>query len=261
MHTAHIIILAVVGFAAGTLGSLVGLGGGILIIPVLTVYLGVPIREAIGTSLMAVIATSTATSSVNVERGVTDIRLGMTLELATTLGAAGAAIIAGYVHRQTLAMLFTAFLLYTGLSLIRRAWQGRAQKAQATIPPYDIHRYPHGLGTAFFAGGLSGLLGIGGGIIKVPVMYLIMGVPLRVATATSNFMIGVTASASAFIYWGRGDVPIALASPIIVGVFGGSIFGARIAPKLRASYVLGILIVVTLYLSSQMILKIVAGKF
>lgn len=260
MQPIQIIILAIVGFAAGTLGSIVGLGGGILVIPVLAVYMGVPMHMAIGTSLMAVIATSTATSSVNVERGVTDIRLGMTLELATTLGAAAAAVIAGYIHRTTLAILFTCFLLYTGLSLLRRAWQGRSQKAQAEIPAYQIRNYPHGLGAAFLAGGMSGLLGIGGGAIKVPVMYLFMGVPLRVATATSNFMIGVTASASAFIYWGRGDVRLSLAAPIIVGVFAGSITGARLAPKLRTSYVLGILIVVTLYLASQMILKIVMGK-
>ncbi len=260
MHASHAIILAVVGFAAGTLGSLVGLGGGILIIPVLAIYMGLPMHQAIGTSLMAVIATSTATSSVNVERGVTDIRLGMTLELATTLGAAAAAVVAGFVHRRTLAILFTCFLLYTGLSLVRRAWQGRSQKAQPAIPAYEIRNYPYGLGAAFLAGGMSGLLGIGGGAVKVPVMYLFMGVPLRVATATSNFMIGVTASASAFIYWGRGDVPLAYAAPIIVGVFAGSITGAHLAPKLRTSYVLGLLIVVTLYLASQMILKIVVGK-
>lgn len=260
METTTVIILAIVGFAAGTLGSLVGIGGGLLIIPVLAVYMGVPMHQAIGVSLMAVIATSTATSSVNVERGVTDIRLGMTLELATTLGAAAAAVIAGYVHRTTLAILFTCFLLYTGLSLIRRAWQGRNVKAQLAIPPYKISHYPHGLGAAFLAGGMSGLLGIGGGIIKVPVMYLFMGVPLRVATATSNFMIGVTASASAFIYWGRGDVILSFAAPIVVGVFAGSLTGARLAPKLRASYVLALLIVVTLYLASQMILKIATGK-
>jgi uncharacterized protein len=256
----HVLILTVIGFAAGTLGSIVGLGGGILIIPVLAVYMGVPMHQAIGVSLMAVIATSTATSSVNVERGVTDMRLGMTLELATTLGAAVAAFIAGFVHRTTLAILFTSFLLYTGLSLLRRAWQGRFQKAQATIPPYEPHNYKAGLGAAFLAGGMSGLLGIGGGAVKVPVMYLFMGVPLRVATGTSNFMIGVTASASAFIYWGRGDVVLALAAPIIVGVFAGSLLGVRLAPKLRTSYVLGILIVVTLYLSVQMILKIITGK-
>ena len=260
MDIAHTLILVVVGFAAGTLGSLVGLGGGILVIPVLAVYMGVSMHQAIGVSLMAVIATSTATSSVNVERGVTDIRLGMTLELATTVGAVAAAIIAAFVHRTTLAVLFTGFLLYTGLSLIRRAWQGRFMKAQATIPPYEIHNYPAGLAAACFAGGMSGLLGIGGGLVKVPVMYLFMGVPLRVATATSNFMIGVTASASAFIYWGRGDVTLSLAAPIVVGVFGGSLTGARLAPKLRVSYVLGLLIIVTLYLSSQMILKIWTGK-
>jgi uncharacterized membrane protein YfcA len=255
----HVLLLGILGFGAGTLGAIVGVGGGLLIIPVLVVYMGVPMHQAIGASLMAVIATSTAASSVNVERGVTDIRLGMTLELATTIGAAAAAILAGYVHRRTLAILFTAFLLYTGFSLMRSAWQGRNRRATPEIPEYRVHGYPAGMGAAFCAGGLSGLLGIGGGAVKVPVMYLFMGVPLRVATATSNFMIGVTASASAFIYWGRGDVVLSLAAPIIVGVFCGSVAGARLAPRLRASIVLGILVAVTLYLASQMILKIVHG--
>ncbi|MFB3916997.1 MAG: sulfite exporter TauE/SafE family protein [Terriglobales bacterium] len=260
MVDAHLLALIALGFGAGTFGAVAGVGGGAVVVPVLAAYLGVPMHQAIGVSLVTVISTSTAASSLNVERGVTDIRLGMTLELATTLGAAAAAIIAGFIHRRTLAILFTSFLLYTGLSLIRRAWVGRKLRPTAEVPAYDIHNYPAGLGAGFLAGGISGLLGVGGGIVKVPIMYLVMGIPLRVATATSNFMIGVTATASAFIYWGRGDIVLSLAGPIVLGNFFGSLTGAWLAPKLRSSYVLGILVAVTLYLSAQMILKIATGK-
>jgi uncharacterized membrane protein YfcA len=256
----RILLLAVLGFAAGLLGAIAGIGGGLLVIPFLTVYFGVPIHQAVGTSLMAVIATSTATSSVYVERHVTDIRLGMTLELGTTVGAVIAAIAAVFIPRKILAILFVCLLVYTGVSLIKRAWFGRKQKADPVIPSYTAHNYPAGLGVSVLAGGISGLLGVGGGLIKVPAMYLFMGVPLRVAAATSNFMIGVTASASAFIYWGRGEVRLDLAAPIIVGVFLGSVFGARLAPKLRSSFVLGLLIFITLFMAVQMILKIANGK-
>jgi uncharacterized membrane protein YfcA len=111
------------------------------------------------------------------------------------------------------------------------------------------------------AGGFSGLLGIGGGPVKVPIMYLFMGVPLRVATATSNFMIGVTAATSAYIYYGRGDIPLHIAGPIVIGVFTGSLIGARLAPRVRATYVLWLLIVVTAYLATSMLYKVWAGKF
>ena len=112
-----------------------------------------------------------------------------------------------------------------------------------------------------FAGGFSGLLGIGGGPVKVPIMYLFMGVPLRVATATSNFMIGVTAATSAYIYYGRGDIPLQLAAPIVIGVFAGSLTGARLAPKVRGKYILVLLVAVTAYLAVTMIWKVWTGKF
>src|SRR3954466_506834 len=239
-------LLLPLGFLAGGIGALAGIGGGIIITPVLAIYLGVPMHQAIGVSLMAVIATSTATSSVYVEKGLSNIRLGMTLEMATTLGAAIAAIVAGYIDRRTLAVMFSVFMIYTASSMVKKAWGTRNEKIETGVPEYEIRRYPVGLGASLVAGGVSGLLGIGGGPIKVPIMYLLMGVPLRVAAATSNFMIGVTAATSAYIYYGRGDIPMHIAGPIVVGVFAGSLLIAKVASRVRTTYILFLLIFVTL---------------
>jgi uncharacterized membrane protein YfcA len=255
------LVLLGLGLLAGGVGALAGIGGGIIITPILTIYFGVPIHQAIGISLTAVIATSTATSSVYVERGISNIRLGMTLEMATTLGAAIAAVVAGYLDRRTLAVMFSLFLIYTAVSLLKKAWESRHQKPELAIPEYRIRRYPLGLGASLLAGGFSGLLGIGGGPIKVPIMYLFMGVPLRVATATSNFMIGVTAATSAYIYYGRGDIRVHTAAPIVIGVFAGSWIGAKLAARVRNTYVLFLLIFVTGYLAFTMLWKVWAGKF
>lgn len=261
MTVEHGALLVVLGLLAGGIGALGGLGGGIIITPMLAIYFGVPMHQAIGTSLMAVIATSTATSSVYVERGVSDMRLGMTLEMATTTGAAIAAVIAGYANRRTLAVLFTVFMIYTALSLAKKAWGSRNQKQETGNPSYEVRRVPVGLGGSLIAGGISGLLGIGGGPIKVPIMYLFMGVPLRVATATSNFMIGVTAATSAYIYYGRGDIPMLVAAPVVIGVFAGSLTGARLGSRVKSTYVLYLLVAVTTYLAGNMIWRIWAGKF
>ncbi len=261
MSFEHGLLLLVLGSIAGGVGALAGIGGGIIITPILAIYFGVPMHQAIGVSLTAVIATSTATSSVYVERGLSNIRLGMTLEIATTLGAAIAAIIAGYIDRRTLAVMFSLFLMYTAGSMVKKAWGSRNEEKDPSTEGYVIKRYPLGMGASVLAGGFSGLLGIGGGPVKVPIMYLFMGVPLRVATATSNFMIGVTAATSAYIYYGRGDIPLKVAAPIVIGVFGGSLLGAKMAPRVRTKYVLFLLIFVTGYLAINMLYKVWAGKF
>jgi uncharacterized protein len=261
MSAEHAVMLLLLGLLAGGIGALAGIGGGIIITPMLAIYFGVPMHQAIGVSLTAVIATSTATSSVYVERGLSNIRLGMTLEMATTLGAAIAAIVAGYINRRTLAVMFSLFLIYTASSMVKKAWGSRKQKQEPSIAEYDVHRYPLGLGASLLAGGFSGLLGIGGGPVKVPIMYLFMGVPLRVATATSNFMIGVTAATSAYIYYGRGDIHLHVAAPIVIGVFAGSLLGARLAPRVKTTYVLFLLVFVTAYLAVNMLWKVWAGKF
>jgi hypothetical protein len=172
------------------------------------------------------------------------------------MGAAVTAYFAGYANRGVLEILFAAFLIYAAGSLLRGKGgdEGRPETTTlAEVPDYTPKNYPLGLGSSLVAGGLSGLLGIGGGPIKVPVMYLFMDVPLIVATATSNFMIGVTAAASAIVYFRRGDILASFAAPLAVGVFGGSLLGARLAPRVRARYVVYLLVVVMFYLAGNML--------
>jgi uncharacterized protein len=260
------LLLIILGFFAGLLGALTGIGGGVLLTPILALHFSIPIRQAIGTSLVAVITTSAASSSVHLQRHTTDIRLGMTLELATTLGAAVMAYLVGYFNRSLLEGLFAAFLLYSSITILSRGGKISAQEesspaanGEVSIPPYEPKNYPLGMSASLVAGGFSGLLGIGGGPIKVPVMYIFMGVPLMVATATSNFMVGVTAAASALVYYRRGDIFIQYAAPLAVGVFLGSILGARLAPRIHTKYVVYLLVAIMLYLSGHLFLHVLRG--
>ena len=260
------VLLLVLGFFAGLLGALTGIGGGVILTPILSLYFGIPIRHAIGTSLVAVITTSAASSSVHLQRHTTDIRLGMTLELATALGAATMAYLVGYFNRNALEGLFAAFLLYSSIMILSKGGKVKDQdesspavNGELVIPPYEPKRYPLGLGASLVAGALSGLLGIGGGPIKVPVMFIFMGVPLMVATATSNFMIGVTAAASAMVYYRRGDILVQFAAPLAVGVFVGSLLGARLAPRVHTRIVVYLLVGVMLYLAGHLTFHLLQG--
>lgn len=258
-------LLVVIGFCAGLLGALTGIGGGILLTPILALHFGIPIRHAIGTSLVAVITTSTASSSVHLQRHTTDIRLGMTLELATALGAAVMAYLVGYFNRNVLEGLFAGFLLYSSITILVRGGKVKeghpapVPNGDIEIPPYQPQRYPLGLAASLVAGAMSGLLGIGGGPIKVPVMYIFMRVPLMVATATSNFMIGVTAAASAIVYYRRGDVLVDVAAPLAVGVFVGSLLGARLASRVHTKVVVYLLVAVMFYLAGNLFLHLLRG--
>jgi uncharacterized protein len=262
------VLLVILGFLAGLLGAITGIGGGVVISPFLALYFGIPIRQAIGASLVAVITTSAASSSVHLQRHTTDVRLGMTLELATAFGAAVTAYIVGYFNRSILEGVFAGFLLYSSITILSR--RGKVKpgdesppaslpgiNGETVIPPYEPKRYPLGLAASLVAGALSGLLGIGGGPIKVPVMYLFMDVPLMVATATSNFMIGVTAAASAIVYYRRGDILVEVAAPLSVGVFLGSLLGARLAPRIRTRYVVFALVAIMLYLAGHLAVHLV----
>jgi len=261
MTLGAVLLLMLIGFAAGGFGALAGVGGGMIVTPLVALYFGLPMHQAIGVTLLCVIATSTATSSLYVERHVADIRLGMILELATTVGALIAAMVAHKVNRRTLAVLLVCFLVYSAGSMIRKAWTLRNEEREESIPDYTPQNYPIGLAASLLAGGFSGLLGMGGGPIKVPVMYLFMKVPLRVAAATSNFMIGVTAATSAYIYWGRGNVRIDIAVPLVAGVFTGSLLGARLSPRVRSFYILLLLVGIAGWLALQMIYKLIMGGF
>lgn len=260
------VLLVILGFAAGLLGALTGIGGGVLLSPILALHFGIPIRQAIGTSLVAVITTSAASSSVHLQRHTTDIRLGMTLELATSFGAAVTAYLVGYFNRNLLEGIFAAFLLYSAITLLRggklkpgdeSAPSVAPVNGETVIPPYEPKRYPLGLAASLVAGALSGLLGIGGGPIKVPVMMIFMNVPLMVATATSNFMIGVTAAASAMVYYRRGDILVQIAAPLAVGVFLGSLLGARLAPRVHKRVVVYLLVAVMFYLAIHLVIHLV----
>jgi hypothetical protein len=248
-----LVLLAAGGFGAGVFGSLLGLGGGILIVPLLTFGFGLPFREAVGVSLVCVIVTSSAAAGVYLERHLANLRLGMLLEVFTASGALVGGLVAFLLPDRVLAGLFAILLAYTGVTMLRRgataarSGAGLAEpgedpagpadtpgafRAALAGPGYRPARLGAGIGGSVFAGLVSALLGVGGGIVKVPLMHLVMGVPLRVATATSNLMIGVTAAASAIVYLMRGGIDPLVAGPTAVGVFAGATLGSRVAQRL-----------------------------
>jgi uncharacterized membrane protein YfcA len=252
------------GLLAGVFGSLLGLGGGILIVPLLTLGFGLPVREAVAVSLVCVIMTSSAAAGVYLERDVANMRLGMTLELFTATGALIGGGIAYLLDQRAVAGLFSILLLYTAASMLRR---GRIEAAPASEPDaapatgfsatlggsgYVVRHLPLGSVLSVFAGVVSALLGVGGGIVKVPVMHLAMGVPLRVATATSNFMIGVTATAGAITYLLRGGIDPYVAGPTAVGVFVGATIGSRNAHRIDQRVLRALFVVVLLYTAVEM---------
>ena len=258
------------GVAAGLFGSLLGLGGGVLIVPLLTLGFGLPLHQAVGVSLVCVIKTSSAASGVYLERHLVNLRLGMTLELFTAIGALIGGSIAFLLEERVLEALFAAILAYVAVTMLIG---GRASPADAETPPsaaasgepaatdrlsgegYHVGHLGLGLVGSTGAGVASALFGIGGGIIKVPVMNIAMGVPLRVATATSNLMIGITASASALIYLARGEIDPYLAGPTAIGVFLGATLGSRIAHRVDARVLRLLFVGVLAYTAVQMLLK------
>lgn len=235
-----------VALIVGVLGSMLGIGGGVLLIPLLTGLFGVPIKTAIGASIVSVIATSSAAGAVYVGRGLSHTRLAMMLEIATPLGALAGGITAVLLSPNLLEVLFAMVLVYVVYSMRRLPTEGQAgaptgvldtsyvDSASGATVTYGVRNLPAGMGASFLAGNVSGLLGIGGGIIKVPIMTLVMGMPLRAAIGTSNFMIGVTAATSAVIYYQRGFLDPNIAIPTALGVLVGAQIGTRIGGKVRS---------------------------
>ena len=267
------------GAAAGVFGSLLGLGGGVLLVPLLTLGFGLPLREAVGVSLISVIVTSSAAAGVYLERHVANLRLGMTLELFTAIGALVGGSIAFLLNEQLLSLLFGGLLLYVAATMARASFRTAPETTTDTADP-DPHADPDpgppdppttlerlsgpgyrvrnlGLGVvgATVAGLLSALLGIGGGIVKVPLMHLAMGVPFRVATATSNMMIGITAAASAVIYLIRGGIDPYVAGPTAIGVFLGATAGSRLSHRVDLRVLRLLFVVVLVYLAIQMLAR------
>jgi uncharacterized membrane protein YfcA len=272
------LVMVVGGAAAGVFGSLLGLGGGILIVPLLTLVFGLDLREAVGVSLVSVIMTSSAAAGVYLERQVADLRLGMRLELFTAFGALLGGSIAFLLDERLLAILFAALLGYVAFTMARGARAAAERKEPSSTDDetaseasghttdgagasggraYEVHNLRLGQVGATGAGIASALLGVGGGIIKVPLMHLAMGVPLRVATATSNLMVGITAAASSVIYLLRGEIDPYVAGPTAIGVFLGATLGSRLAHRVDLRILRWLFVVVLLYTAVQMLLRAV----
>ncbi len=255
---------------AGFLGSLTGLGGGVIITPVLTLFLAVDLRYAIGASLVSVIATSSGAAAAYVREGYSNIRIGMFLEIATTSGALFGAFLGTHVPTSYLSIIFGLILIQAAWQTLRQHDKGAPGKADADPlairlklngsyragdheESYVVRRVKTGLALMFGAGTLSGLLGIGSGSLKVIAMDQAMQIPFKVSTATSNFMIGVTAAASATVYLSRGYVEPALAMPVMLGVLLGSMIGARFLPILPVPILRRVFAVVVGVMAIQMI--------
>lgn len=269
---ATVLILFSGSLLAGFLGALSGLGGGIVVIPLLTLGLGIDIHYAIGTSLVAVIATSTASSCAYIKDGYTNIRIGILLETATTLGAICGVAVASQMPATMLSLLFGCFLIYCTISSLlptkttsaafssdrlalalnlpstyptKHSWQG-----------YAVHHVPLSYFIMLVAGGLSGILGIGSGALKVVALDRVMGLPFKVSTTTSNFMIGVTATASAGLYLKMGYIDPIITSPVVVGITCGSFIGARLLPHVSTNVLRQLFACLIFVIGLQMIGKI-----
>jgi len=287
------IYLILIGIGAGFLGSIVGIGGGIIVVPLLTLVLKIPIQNAIGTSLVAVMATSISASRFFLKKGLTNLKIGLTLEIFTTMGAIIGSILIAYIKSNVLFGLFGIMTLVSAYFSYKKNMPMQVKKNKKSIIDkdektatnaindtsnisdmvtkknqysfydssikeevhYNVKNYPVGFSTSFVAGIMSGLLGIGGGFIKVPTMNILMNVPMKVATATSNFMIGITAVASSVIYLAKGLIIPDITAAIVIGILIGGTFGSFIAYKLKNKYIVILLIIVFVVFGINMILK------
>lgn len=267
------VFIFIAAIAAGLLGSLVGLGGGVLIVPLLTLVFGFPIYFAIGASIISVIATSSGAAAAYVRDHITNMRVGMFLEIGTTLGAISGAFLAGFLAPMLLSIVFGIILLISAAPLVFELGEELPQgvvndrwaqwlSLASTYPdkrlrreiPYQVTRTPLGLLMMYIAGLISGLLGIGSGTFKVLALDVAMRLPMKVSTTTSNFMIGVTAAASAGIYFSRGDIPPLIAAPVALGILIGALAGARLLTRLSNKVLRVIFLVVIIVAAVEMVL-------
>ena len=286
------LVVAAGSFIAGMLGSLTGLGGGVVVVPLLTLVFGVDIRYAIGASLVSVIATSSGAAAAYLREGYSNMRVGMFLEIATTVGALSGAFVAAYVSTSAIAVIFGVTLLYSAYTSLRTKADASPEqpadrlatflKLDGTYPAasadgsqivsrgdgvaamerqsYHVRNVPAGFSLMYVAGLLSGLLGIGSGAVKVLAMDQAMKLPFKVSTTTSNFMIGVTAAASAGIYLRRGYIDPGLALPVVLGVLGGALTGALILPGAKVRTLRMVFGAVIAAVGVQMIFEGLKGK-
>lgn len=274
---AFTIILLAASYLAGLLGSLTGLGGGVVVIPVLTLCFGVDFHYAIGGALVASIATSSGSGSAYVKEGITNIRLGMFLEIATTIGAVAGAIVAVWLNNSVIAIIYGCVLVLTAVMQQRRKSDhdgivgsemarrlklfGTWPQKDGTVRKYELRHVGGGFSVMLGAGVLSGILGIGSGVLKVIAMDGIMKVPFKVSTTTSNFMMGVTACASAVVYIQRGNIVPGIACPVMIGVLFGALTGARLLKRLDVRLLRRIFCIAILLVAINMIYQGFTGSF
>ncbi|WP_291908005.1 sulfite exporter TauE/SafE family protein [Chitinophaga sp. CB10] len=273
---AFTLILLLGAFTAGMLGSLTGLGGGVVIIPLLTLVFHVDIRYAIGTALIASIATSSGSAAAYVKEGITNIRIGMFLEIATTTGAVIGALVAVFMPTNIVAIIFGCVLIFSAIlsfkpkantvvnndtsELARKLHLNGSYPTPDGKVTYTVHRVAGGYFMMMFAGIMSGLLGIGSGALKVLAMDNIMRIPFKVSTTTSNFMIGVTAAASAVVYLQRGYISPGLCLPVVLGVLAGALGGSKLLVRANVTKLRIVFSVVIAFLAIQMIYNGYTGK-
>jgi uncharacterized membrane protein YfcA len=261
--------------AAGFVGAIFGIGGGVLLVPALTLVLGVPIRVAIGVSLVSVVATSAGASAAFVRDQWTNLRVAMALEVATTLGALVGAVLAGIVAPRVLEGVFAASMVVSAAEMLRhRAGQGKGLTSDplaerlrmgGSYPGpdgpirYGVRHVLAGAAAMGLAGVASGMLGIGAGVLKVTAMDSVMGLPFKVSSATSNFMIGVTAGAGAIVFLARGDVATTLAAPVALGVAAGALLGSRVLVRARVRALRRAFVAFVLLVAAQMGWRAVRG--
>jgi len=269
------LVVFAISVSAGLLGSLLGLGGGIIVVPALTLLLHINIRFAIGASIVSVIATSSGAAAAYVRDGMTNLRVAMFLEMGTTAGALSGAYLAGVIPIRSLYIIFAVVMGYSALAMFRKR---HAELALAAVPAdaladrlalhssyvdeaagreveYQVTGSRIGIVLMYIAGVVSGLLGIGSGALKVPAMDLAMRLPIKVSTATSNFMIGVTAAASAGVYFARGQVDPFVAGPVAMGVLAGALGGSKLLGRLESALIRKVFVAVLLWVSLEMLLK------
>jgi uncharacterized membrane protein YfcA len=245
-----VLLLLTAGFLVGTVGALLGIGGGVLLVPILVLGFGVPMAEAVPASLLCVVASSCGAAASYVEHKLADIRLALSLELATVSGAIAGGWLAVWVAPAVLALCFGVFTFLVAAQFIFGA-----ERPNEDHRNYVAVNYPLGFSGSFVAGGLSALLGVGGGPLKVPLMNVGMKVPFKVASATSNLMIGVTAGASAVAYAWHGQLNLALVAPLIPGVLLGAVTGSRFMLRARVSFLRKLFAIVLLAIAAQMLWK------
>ena len=277
--TLIVLKILIISIFAGVLGSILGLGGGIIVTPALTLLFGIDIKYAIGASLISVIATSSGSAVAYIRDKITNIRVGMFLEIATTIGAITGAFLGSVITPNYLYVIFGVFLLYSAIVMLKKRHDELPQnvplhpiakklrlngeyydKALQENITYNVDNVYGGFGVMYGAGVMSGLLGIGSGSFKVMAMDVFMKLPLKVSSATSNFMMGVTAAASAGVYLLRGDIDPKIAAPVALGVLAGATLGTRIMQHLKSKTIRKIFIPILAYVSIQMIIKGLVGR-